>query len=239
MIKFSINDQTVEAQPGWTVLETALHHGIYIPTLCHHEAVEPSGACRLCVVELKDGDWSKVVISCMYPAQEGLNVYTETERVQNVRRWILKMLLAECPASPEIKRLAERLGVARKPLRGPQPGGRLHALRALRPGLPGGGGRLGHLHGGARRGQGNRRTVSPAVGRLRGLRLLRDRVPHRRHAPAARHGEGGAQGSGNPLSRLKRGEQSWQMTTRSEFFLCQCGGRVAPLVDLDRLKKRS
>ena len=111
MIKFNINDQEVEARAGWTVLETALHHGIFIPTLCHHEAVEPSGACRLCVVELKDGDWSKVVISCMYPAQEGINVYTDSERVLNVRRWILQMLLAECPASPELKKLAARLGV--------------------------------------------------------------------------------------------------------------------------------
>lgn len=111
MIKFKINDQEVEARPGWTVLETALQHGIYIPTLCHHEAVEPSGACRLCVVELKDGDWSKVVISCMYPAQDGLSVYTDSPRVQNVRKWILQMLLAECPASQEIKDLAARLGV--------------------------------------------------------------------------------------------------------------------------------
>ncbi len=111
MIKFTINDQPVEAQAGWTVLETALHHGIHIPTLCHHEAVEPSGSCRLCVVELKEGDWSKVVISCMYPVQEGLNVYTESERVKNVRRWILEMLLAECPASTEIQDLAREYGV--------------------------------------------------------------------------------------------------------------------------------
>lgn len=111
MIKFKINDQEVEARAGWTVLEAARQHGIYIPTLCHHESVEPSGACRLCVVELKDGDWSKVVISCMYPAQEGLAVYTDTPRVQNVRRWILQMLLAECPASEEIKKLAAELGV--------------------------------------------------------------------------------------------------------------------------------
>ena len=112
MIKFKINDQEIEASPGWTVLEAARHHGINIPTLCHHEAVEPSGACRLCVVELKDGNWSKVVVSCMYPVQEGINVYTETDRVKNIRRWILEMLLSECPASQELKDLAARYGVA-------------------------------------------------------------------------------------------------------------------------------
>jgi NADH dehydrogenase/NADH:ubiquinone oxidoreductase subunit G len=111
MIAFHIDDQKVEAAAGWTVLETARHHGIYIPTLCHHEAVEPSGACRLCVVERQEGDWSKVVISCMYPVEEGMHIYTDTPRVNNVRRWIMEMLLAECPASREIKDLAARLGV--------------------------------------------------------------------------------------------------------------------------------
>jgi bidirectional [NiFe] hydrogenase diaphorase subunit len=112
MIKFKINDQEVSAQPGWTVLETAREHKIHIPTLCYHEAVEPSGACRLCVVELTDGDWSKVVISCMYPVEEGLSVYTDSDKVRNVRRWILEMLLAQCPASVEIQALAAEYGVS-------------------------------------------------------------------------------------------------------------------------------
>jgi len=111
MVEFEINDKKVQAQEGWTILETARQYGISIPTLCFHEAVEPSGACRLCVVELREGDWSKVVISCMYPVAAGLKVYTDSERVKNVRRWILEMLLAECPASPEIKELAASYGV--------------------------------------------------------------------------------------------------------------------------------
>ncbi len=111
MIKFNINDIEVEVEPGCTVLEAARQYGIEIPTLCYHEAVAPSGACRLCMVELKDGDWSKLVASCIYPAAEGINVYTETERVQNVRNWIFQMLLAQCPASVEIKTLAKKYGV--------------------------------------------------------------------------------------------------------------------------------
>lgn len=111
MIKFKIDKKEVKAQPGWTVLETARQHGIHIPTLCFHEAVEPSGACRLCVVELKQGKWSKIVISCMYPAQEGIEILTNSPRVKNVRRWILEMLLAECPASKEIRELAAEYGV--------------------------------------------------------------------------------------------------------------------------------
>lgn len=111
MITFTINDMEVKARPGWTVLETAREYGVDIPTLCYHEAVNPSGACRLCMVELKEGDWSKLVASCIYPVAEGLCVRTETPRVHNVRRWIFEMLLATCPASAEIREMAKKHGV--------------------------------------------------------------------------------------------------------------------------------
>ncbi|MDY6879603.1 MAG: 2Fe-2S iron-sulfur cluster-binding protein [Thermodesulfobacteriota bacterium] len=110
-IRFTIDGKAVEAEPRWTVLDTARHYGIPIPTLCYHEAVKPSGACRLCVVEAKQGNWSKVVISCMYPPSVGVEIETKSERVLNVRRWILEMLLAECPASKEIQQLAAEYGV--------------------------------------------------------------------------------------------------------------------------------
>ena len=111
MLKFNINGQEVEALPEWTVLDAAREKGIHIPTLCYHESVGPSGACRLCVVEVVEGNWSKVVISCMYPVKEGISVLTDTDRVKNVRRWILEMLLAECPASKEIQILAAEYGI--------------------------------------------------------------------------------------------------------------------------------
>lgn len=113
MITFKINDNEVNARSGWTVLETARAYGIEIPTLCFHPAVSASGACRLCMVELRDGDWSKLVASCIYPVAEGLQVYTETKRVRNVRRWVLEMLLASCPASLEIVELAAKYNVVR------------------------------------------------------------------------------------------------------------------------------
>ena len=111
MIKFNINDKEVKAQASWTVLETAKEYGIEIPPLCHHPAVSSSGSCRLCMVELREGDWSKLVASCIYPVKEGINIYTETSKVHNVRRWILEMLLASCPASEEIRKLAAKHGV--------------------------------------------------------------------------------------------------------------------------------
>ncbi len=112
-IPFTIDGRAVEAEEGWTVLDTARHNRIHIPTLCYHEAVKPSGACRLCVVEARREDWSKVVISCMYPPWEGVEIETNSERVRNVRRWILEMLLAECPAAREIQELAAEYGVER------------------------------------------------------------------------------------------------------------------------------
>lgn len=111
MIEFNINDKRVKAGPGWTLLDTARHYGVDIPTLCYHEAVAASGACRLCIVELKQGDRSKLVASCIYPVQAGISVYTETKRVQNVRHWIFEMLLSSCPASGEIRRMAAKYGV--------------------------------------------------------------------------------------------------------------------------------
>jgi bidirectional [NiFe] hydrogenase diaphorase subunit len=110
-VQFTINDQPVEAEAGWTVLETAREYGIHIPTLCFHESVEASGGCRLCAVEVREGNWSKVVISCMYPVRDGIQILTDSDRVKNVRRWVLEMLLAECPASKEIKALAAEYGV--------------------------------------------------------------------------------------------------------------------------------
>lgn len=110
-LNFTIDGQPVQAREGWTVLEVARQYGIYIPTLCFHEAVQPSGACRLCVVEARQGGWSRVVVSCLYPPGEGVEILTNSDRVQNVRRWILEMLLADCPASLEIQQLARQYGV--------------------------------------------------------------------------------------------------------------------------------
>ncbi len=111
MLNLTINGKKVEAEPGWTLLDTARQNGIDIPTLCYHEAVEPFGACRLCVVEVKIGAGSRLMASCMYPAEEGLEVRTDSERVLNVRRWILEMLLSECPASAEVREMAAEHGV--------------------------------------------------------------------------------------------------------------------------------
>ncbi len=111
MIAFQMNGKEVQGEEGWTILETARNSGIDIPTLCFHGAVEPSGACRLCMVEVDDGRRRRIVASCLYPIRPGIKVDTESGRVRNVRRWILQMLVDEHPGSEKIKSLARAHGI--------------------------------------------------------------------------------------------------------------------------------
>lgn len=122
LIRFTIDGRKVAAQGDWTILETARHYRIPIPTLCFHPAVSPWGSCRLCVVETRHGQRTQVVASCLTRPVAGLEVATDSERVLNVRRWVLEMLLADCPASQEIRQLAAAYGVTatRFPVEDPQ-----------------------------------------------------------------------------------------------------------------------
>lgn len=92
-----INDEKVKAEEGMTILEAARKVGIDIPTLCHHEKLEPYGACRLCTVEIIRRQRSRLVISCVYPVEEGLVVKTESEPVIKVRRMLLELMWARAP----------------------------------------------------------------------------------------------------------------------------------------------
>jgi NADH dehydrogenase/NADH:ubiquinone oxidoreductase subunit G len=111
LFSFTINGQAVQAREGWTILEAARQHGIHIPTLCFHPAVEAIGSCRLCVVEIRQNNHARVAASCITPVQGGVEVLTDSEEVQNVRRWVLEMLLANCPGSQQIRELAKEHGV--------------------------------------------------------------------------------------------------------------------------------
>lgn len=111
MVSFIIDGKKVEAEKGEMLLDVARRNGIEIPTLCTHEAVERSGACRLCVVEVKQGKRSRIVTSCMYPVEEGIIVDTKTDRVMNVRQLVLQLLMARCPDSDVIKEMATTMGI--------------------------------------------------------------------------------------------------------------------------------
>ncbi|MCU0725134.1 MAG: 2Fe-2S iron-sulfur cluster-binding protein [Planctomycetes bacterium] len=106
MIELTINGLPVTVEKGTTVLEAAQFLGFPIPTLCHMEGLTPYGACRLCVVEIGEGERAKLVTSCTYPAEPGLKVRTASSRVVRARKIIIELLLASCPQSKEIQDLA-------------------------------------------------------------------------------------------------------------------------------------
>lgn len=118
MTRMRIDGREVEARPGETVLDAARRAGIDIPALCHHELLQPYGACRLCVVEVRAPgahgrpSRARIAASCEYPVQEGLEVSTGGERVEALRRTTLRLLLARAPEAPKLRELAERLGAS-------------------------------------------------------------------------------------------------------------------------------
>ncbi len=111
MITLDIDGQEVEVLEGSTILDAARENGIQIPTLCYHEALEPYGACRLCVVELVSPKGSRLVASCVHPAEEGAVVKTNSEMVQSSRRMTVELLLAAAPNVQLIRELAAEMGV--------------------------------------------------------------------------------------------------------------------------------
>lgn len=106
MISLKINGLPVQVLEGSTLLEAAQFLGFPIPTLCHMEGLTPYGACRLCVVEVGSGPRARLVTSCTYRAEEGLEVRTASARVVRARKVILELLLASCPQSKTIQDLA-------------------------------------------------------------------------------------------------------------------------------------
>ena len=111
MIELTINGKKGEFEEGKTLLECIEITGIKIPTLCYHKALTPYGACRLCVVEVTQGNRTTIQTSCTYPAANDLIVNTDTERVMKSRKIILELLLARCPDSKVIQKMAEEFGV--------------------------------------------------------------------------------------------------------------------------------
>ena len=112
-IQFEIDGRKVKATKGMTVLEAAQGAGIFIPTLCHHEKLEPFGGCRLCIVEVEVNGRAKLVVSCVYPVEENIIVRTRTEKVDRIRKTIIELLMAHAPDSPQLKKLAAEYGADR------------------------------------------------------------------------------------------------------------------------------
>jgi bidirectional [NiFe] hydrogenase diaphorase subunit len=112
-ILLQIDGKEVRAKEGMTLLEAARSVGIEIPTLCHHEELEPYGGCRLCIVEVESRGSTRLVVSCVYPAEGNLIVRTRSEKVDRIRKMILELLLAHAPESFDLQDLAKIYGADR------------------------------------------------------------------------------------------------------------------------------
>jgi formate dehydrogenase alpha subunit len=94
-INLTIDGQQVKTKEGSTVLEAAKDTGFYIPTLCYHPTLTPYGGCRLCIVEIEG--LRGFPTSCTTPATEGMVVKTNSTQIQELRRGIFELIIAEHP----------------------------------------------------------------------------------------------------------------------------------------------
>ncbi|OGR31914.1 MAG: hypothetical protein A2091_00870 [Desulfuromonadales bacterium GWD2_61_12] len=95
MVKLKIDGKVVQIEKGATILAAAAKLGIVIPTLCFLKKVSPTGACRICAVDVAGAD--KPMTACNTPATEGMEITTESPRLQVIRRQVVELLLVNHP----------------------------------------------------------------------------------------------------------------------------------------------
>ena len=93
MVNLKINNIPVQVKEGTTILDAAKSVGINIPTLCYLKDINEIGACRVCVVEVKGA--RSLVASCAYPVNEGMEVFTNTEKVRKSRKTTIELLMSD------------------------------------------------------------------------------------------------------------------------------------------------
>ena len=112
MINLTINEISVEVEEGSTILQAAQKINVEIPTLCYDKTLPSYGACRLCVVEvIQENGRTSIQASCTYPAQNGLVIKTDTERVLKTRKIMVELMLAKGPEAEVLQKLAKEMGV--------------------------------------------------------------------------------------------------------------------------------
>jgi bidirectional [NiFe] hydrogenase diaphorase subunit len=117
-ISLSINGHVVSGRAGQTLLQVARQHAIAIPTLCNFPGLSPIGACRVCIVEV--AGYPRPLPACATPAEQGMEICTDSARIRDARRMIVELLLAErnhtCPvcvmdSDCELQTLAKSMGI--------------------------------------------------------------------------------------------------------------------------------
>ncbi len=118
MVNILINNRPYSVPKGSTILEAARYAGIEIPTLCYLKDINQIGACRMCMVEVKGA--RSLVAACVFPVNEGMEIFTNTERVRHSRKLTLELILSnhdrKClscvrSATCELQKLCKEFGV--------------------------------------------------------------------------------------------------------------------------------
>lgn len=92
MVNIKINNMPLSVPKGISILEAARMAGIEIPTLCYLKKINEIGACRICMVEVKGA--RSLVTACVYPVNEGMEIFTNTERIRKSRKMTLELILS-------------------------------------------------------------------------------------------------------------------------------------------------
>jgi iron-only hydrogenase group A len=125
MIEMKVDGRTIEAKEGETILSALKREGIHVPTLCHLEGLPPSGACRMCVVEMEGT--GGFVTACSYPVAAGMKIQTHSPKVLDARRTIVELLLSNHPddclycarsGKCDLQTLSQSMGIRRRVSRG-------------------------------------------------------------------------------------------------------------------------
>ena len=128
MLNCKVNGIAVSVPAGSTILEAARAAGIEIPTLCYMKEINAIGACRICVVEATGA--RGLVPACVYPVTEGMEIQTNTAKIQAARKMTLELILSthdkkclSCPRSTncELQKLCNDYGVTASAFEGFKP----------------------------------------------------------------------------------------------------------------------
>jgi iron-only hydrogenase group A len=116
--EIEVNNKSIRARKGETILEALTRHGINVPTLCHMDDLYPTGSCRMCVVEVEGK--TNLIPACSYPVEEWMKIRTHSPRVVSARKTIVELLLSNHPddclycernGNCELQKFAEELDV--------------------------------------------------------------------------------------------------------------------------------
>jgi len=95
MVTVKIDGREVQVEPNSTILQAAEKAGVHIPVLCHHKTLNPFGACRVCLVEVVGNP--KLMTACTTPVTDKMEIVTQNDKLQRLRRTIIELLLINHP----------------------------------------------------------------------------------------------------------------------------------------------